>query len=392
MEQNQTHQNNTESLNDNDNHSKIVYFTGVFVLCLISFCLGMFFGDYNSVRKSKVQTKDNNFSETVKFPDQSTIPETMIEKKPGKDVQYNFSMAYELGKSGLYEKAIVFYEKALALKPQDPLILHNLGVNLLHAGHISAAIARFRKALKFNSNDLKTLRHLGYAFAESGQYDSAISFYTKALTIQPDDAQTHKWMGFACIDSNKIQTAIHHFEKVIELSPDDVFAYDSLGFAYFIIGQKDKAIEYCQKAIQMDEHNLVLKMNYSEIALMTDHWEEALRISNQSLQKRGLSAAHHLAMRVIKIIALVCLDKRQKALDEVQIFLSVYPAIRSFDDSEWNYAGLKKYVKQTQGLRDKDKKFFKYLIALAEPVSIFNIKNKSMVLNPYDLVSPAEAD
>jgi len=392
MDHNPSNPNNIDQLNDTVPHSKIVYFMGVFIMCLISFCLGMFLGDYLSVRKSALQLKDNNVDVNIKLPAQSNFPKILQEDLPANEVSYNFSIAYELGKSGLYEKAIAHYKKALALKPQDPLILHNLGVNLLHAGHISEAIARFRKALQFNPNDLKTLRHMGFAFAESGQFESAINFYTKALNIQPDDAQTHKWMAFACIDSGKTETAIPHLEKVIELTPNDPFAYDSLGFAHFVLGNKDKAIEYCQKAIQMDKNNLVLKMNFSEIALMTDHWKEALSVSNQSLQKRGLSAAHHLAMRVIKVIALVCLDKRQKAVDEVEIFLSVYPVIRSFDNSEWNYSGLKNYIKKTQALNDKDKKFFKNLISLAEPVSLFNLKNKSLVLNPYDLISSAETD
>ncbi|MBF0449707.1 MAG: tetratricopeptide repeat protein [Candidatus Magnetomorum sp.] len=393
MNQHRSQQTHNQHPNDNDlSHSKMVYCIGVFVLCLISFGSGMFLGNYFSGNQSTGATKENSASETLKLPSQSNFPETFTETLPTNDVRYNFSIAYELGNSGLYEKAIVYYEKALALKPQDALILHNLGINLLHAGHMGEAIARFRKALQFKPDDPKTLRHLGYAFAESGQYDNAITFYTKSLTIQPNDAQTRKWMGFTCIDAGKIETAIHHFEKVTELTPDDPFAYDSLGFAHFVLGHKKRAMDYCQKAIELDTQNLILKMNFSEIALMTDHWKQALKMSNQSLQEKGLSAAHHLAMRVIKLISLVCLDKRQDAVDDVQVFLSVYPAIRSFDNSQWNYSGLKDYVKKTNGLREKDKHFFQNLISLAEPSRMLDLKNKSLVLNPYDLIATNETN
>jgi tetratricopeptide (TPR) repeat protein len=370
---------------------KTVYFMGVFVMCLISFAIGLFIDNYLNTRQLKKEPPQQKVNTNItRLPAQSILPHT--EKQgPENNLHYNFTMAYELGESGLYEKAAVYYKKALTLKPNDTLILHNLAINLLHAGRLSEAIVRFRKALRYKPDDPKTLRHLGFSFAESGQYDNAITFYTKALNIDPDDAQTHKWIGFACIDSGKIEKAIHHFEKVIEFVPDDAFAYDSLGFAHFLLGHKNKAIEFCKKGISLSPDNLILKLNFSEIALMTDNWAQALEMSKQTLQQKGLSSAHHLAMRIIRMVALVCQDKRQKAHDEAQLFLTVYPTIQSFDDSQWNYSGIKSYIKKTNALTDLDRQFFKDMIHMVQP-GLLEIKKKSLVLNPYDLLSKKNAE
>jgi tetratricopeptide (TPR) repeat protein len=371
--------------------SKTVYFMGVFVMCLISFAIGLFIDNFLNTRqlqKNPIPPKVN--TNISRLPEQSIAPKT-DQQIPENNIHYYFNMAYELGESGLYEKAVTYYKKALVLKPNDTLILHNLAINLLHAGRRSESIARFRKALQYKPDDPKTLRHLGFAFAESGQYDNAITFYNKALKIDPNDAQTHKWMGFACIDSDKIDQAIHHFEKVIEFMPKDAFAYDSLGFAYFLLGHKDKAIEYCRKGISLAPKNLILKLNFSEIALMTDNWDQAIDMANKSLQQKGLSSAHHLAMRIVKMIALVCQDKRQKAHDEAQLFLTIYPTIQSFDDSQWNYSGIKSYIKKTDSLTSLDREFFKDMIHMVQP-RILEIKKKSLVLNPYDLISEQHND
>jgi Flp pilus assembly protein TadD len=373
--------------------SKTVYFMGVFVMCLISFAIGLFVDNFfntHPLKKESIQPKVN--TNITRLPAQSTVPDTDTDKQvPENNLHYYFTMAYELGESGLYEKAVRYYKKALVLKPNDTLILHNLAINLLHDGKLSEAIARFRKALQYKPNDPKTLRHLGFAFAESGQYDNAMTFYTKALKTDPHDAQTHKWMGFACIDSGKIEQAVHHFEKVVEFVPDDAFAFDSLGFAHFLLGHKKKAIECCQKAISLSPDNIILKLNFSEIALMTDNWDQAIEMANQSLQQKGLSSAHHLAMRIVRMIALVCQDKRQKAHDEAQLFLTIYPSIQSFDNSQWNYSGIKKYIEKTVALTALDRQFFNDMIHMVQP-RILDIKNKSLVLNPYDLLSEKNID
>jgi tetratricopeptide (TPR) repeat protein len=377
---------------ENDiSQSKTVYFMGVFVMCLISFAIGLFIDNFYNTRQLKKNPTPQKINTNIsRLPAQSVAPKT-DKQIPENNIQYFFNIAYELGESGLYEKAATYYKKALALKPNDTLILHNLAINLLHAGRRSEAIARFRKALQYKPNDPKTLRHLGFAFAESGQYDNAITFYNKALKIDPNDAQTHKWMGFACIDSDKIEQAIHHFEKVIEFVPKDAFAHDSLGFAHFLLGHKDKAIEYCRKGISLAPENIILKLNFSEIALMTDHWDQAIDMANKSLQQKGLSSAHHLAMRIIKMIALVCKDKRQKAHDEAQLFLTIYPTIQSFDNSQWNYSGIKSYIKKTTALTALDREFFQDMIHMVQP-RMLEIKKKSLVLNPYDLLSEQHTD
>ena len=349
----------------------------------------MFFESYFYTQQPIPSPKGNLVNNSVKLPAQSAFSDTLSDKKTMNDYSYNFSLAYTFGESGLYQKAINYYEQALKLKPHDSLIFHNLGINLLHAGRTKESIARFRKALQFNPEDPKTLRHLGYAFAESEQFENAIIFYDKALNIEPDDPQTHKWMGFACMDAGKMEMAIGHFEKVLEYTPHDPFAFDSLGFAHFILGDKAKAIEYCRKAVELSPNNLILKMNFSEIALMTDQWDLAIDLTNQSLKEKGLSSAHHLAMRLIKMIALVCKDKRQEAANEGRLVLSVYPIIQSFDDSLWNYKGLKDYIKKCSELNDTDKKFFRNLISKVQP-KLLDLKSKSLILSPNDLLSQSD--
>jgi len=390
MDNEQLHQNNSSQkpYGEKDiSNPKLICIIGVFIMCMLSFFIGMFFESYYSTQKQGSSTNGDSVNlKSTHSPVQSSISENLDDKKPKNDYSFNFSMAYTLGESGLYQQAVNYYEKALLLKPNDTLALHNLGINLLHAGRVNESIARFRKALQYNPKDFKTLRHLGYAFAESCQYESAITFYTKALKIEPDDPQTHKWMGFACLDADKIDTAINHFKKVLEYTPDDPFTYDSLGFANFILGNKEKAIEYCQKAIKLDPNNLILKMNFSEIALMTDQWDLALEMTKKSLNEEGLPSAHHLAMRIIKTISLVCKNKRQEAADEAKTILTVYPIIKSFDDSLWNYKGIKNYVKNSKNLNETDKGFFKSLIAKVQPLNILDIKSKSKSLSPNDIL------
>jgi Flp pilus assembly protein TadD len=91
-----------------------------------------------------------------------------------------------LAKQGKYSDAVVFYERALALAPNQASILSNLGLAELMSGHADQAEELLRKASYSEGADPKVQQNLALVLGLEGKYDEAKT--VAAQTLPPDSA------------------------------------------------------------------------------------------------------------------------------------------------------------------------------------------------------------
>src|SRR5262249_19882298 len=108
-------------------------------------------------------------------------------------------------------EAIRFHTAALALRPQSPLVHHNLGVALYANKDPDGAIACYRKALALDPQLGPAHRNLGAALAAKGDLAGAITHFKKALALDPIDALGHYNLGVALREKGDLAGAIAHF-------------------------------------------------------------------------------------------------------------------------------------------------------------------------------------
>jgi protein O-GlcNAc transferase len=91
-------------------------------------------------------------------------------------------LARENHRKGNLKQAEFFYKKILKKHPENPDILHMLGVLFSQLANYDLAIRYIRKALQFRPSDIALAHYnLGYALQEKGQLDEAITHYQKAI-------------------------------------------------------------------------------------------------------------------------------------------------------------------------------------------------------------------
>lgn len=125
-----------------------------------------------------------------------------------------------------YEKAVVSYEKALALDDSFVDAKKNLAITLRDAG---------RQAGEVENNLTK-----------------AEALLTKSYNIFPDDTETLRLLGVANGIKGNHQGAINFFAKVVELDPKNAGGYLNLGNAYRNAGDIVNSEKYIQQAIAID--------------------------------------------------------------------------------------------------------------------------------------------
>ncbi len=151
-----------------------------------------------------------------------------------------------------HEKAITEGERAVALDPNNPLILWPLAWTLRYAGRSEEAIAVQKKALDLNpwATMSGQLYNLGMAYFMASRYEEAISAFRKALNERPENQ----------------------------------FAYMGLAAAYTYLGREEKARAVAAELLRIDP------------TFSLDHYAKILPFKNQedkdhlinALRKPGL--------------------------------------------------------------------------------------------------------
>jgi adenylate cyclase len=88
-----------------------------------------------------------------------------------------------------HQEAILEAERALALDPNDPTSLFNMGNALTYAGRPRDAVEFFKRGLRLDPhNPSRYLAGLGRAHFSMGELEEAVRLYEKALRLNPETA------------------------------------------------------------------------------------------------------------------------------------------------------------------------------------------------------------
>jgi tetratricopeptide (TPR) repeat protein len=158
------------------------------------------------------------------------------------------------------QESILYYEKAIALDPNRPIYLCNLGLTYAKLGQWQEAIENHKKAVELRKTLSKDLYELDYyyeylsiAYSKAGRLMEFIDIFEKSgdLNDKPDKkAIIYNRLGNLLADSNKEQEAIPYYEKAIELDPNSPIYFCNLGLTHAKLEQWQEAIENHKKAVE----------------------------------------------------------------------------------------------------------------------------------------------
>jgi len=96
-----------------------------------------------------------------------------------------------------HQEAISEMERALALDPNDPVSLDNMGNALIYAGRPMEAVEFLKKGMRFDPhNPSRYLAGLGRAHFCMGELEEAVGLYEKAMRLNPENAP---WAWGGCL-------------------------------------------------------------------------------------------------------------------------------------------------------------------------------------------------
>ncbi|CAI6347241.1 unnamed protein product [Macrosiphum euphorbiae] len=197
-----------------------------------------------------------------------------------------------------------YLKEALEIAPNDPFVLHELGVIAFQSHRYKEAENRFLEALErikqikqpIIANKWESLfNNLGHVYRKMKNYDKALEYHKQALVISPMNTSTLTCIGFVQSLNNNFRDAVDTFHKALGQKREDTFSSTMLTCVLEICIEdpplfndySDEATESLKLELskKLPKTNRLLKMNDDNDVILPFR-NPNLRLWNRRLKKK----------------------------------------------------------------------------------------------------------
>ncbi|XP_047361479.1 cell division cycle protein 16 homolog isoform X1 [Vespa velutina] len=146
----------------------------------------------------------------------------------------------ECGLTNNLKLADKFFQQAQEIAPNDPFVIHEMGVISFYNMDYKTAERQFKEAMRRVQCGLKDvilpskwealLNNLGHTCRKMKKYEEALNYHQQALVLNPLNPSTYSAMGFINALMGNIQEAVDAFHRALGLRRDDTFTTTMLTY------------------------------------------------------------------------------------------------------------------------------------------------------------------
>ncbi|MCB1485235.1 MAG: tetratricopeptide repeat protein [Hyphomicrobiaceae bacterium] len=145
-----------------------------------------------------------------------------------------------------YDEAIEYFSRALKLigKPdsRDWTYYYARGTSYERVKNWPAAEADLKRALALAPDQALILNYLGYSWIDQGRnLKEGMKLIEKAVALKPDDGYIVDSLGWAHYKRGNYKEAVRYLERAVEIKPEDPTLNDHLGDAFWQVGRYQEA-------------------------------------------------------------------------------------------------------------------------------------------------------
>lgn len=166
-----------------------------------------------------------------------------------------FSVGYLLAEEGLTEKAIVAYNKAIQIDPEDANAYINRGVIKYTFEDHEEAILDYDMAIQLQPNEPGNYTNRGNAKLGLGNFEGAILDHNFAIQLQPNFPGAYINRGNVKLELSEFEAAIEDYNIAINLDPNYADAYVNRAKAKAQLKLIEEAKLDLQTALELEEQN-----------------------------------------------------------------------------------------------------------------------------------------
>lgn len=197
-----------------------------------------------------------NLNSLDRVDEAKAILERLAAKDP-KDVRPLEALGNILRARKEYAEAIKYFTRALAaLGKHDPRYwgyYYARGTSYERLKNWPAAEVDLKKALALAPDQPLVLNYLGYSWVDQGKnLKEGTRLIEKAVQLKPDDGYIVDSLGWAHFRQNNFKEAVRFLERAVEIKPEDPTLNDHLGDAFWKVGREREARFQWSQALSLN--------------------------------------------------------------------------------------------------------------------------------------------
>jgi tetratricopeptide (TPR) repeat protein len=224
---------------------------------------------------------------------------------------------------GHYPQAIVYYRKALALKPAMPGLRLNLGLAFFKDGQYKEAIQTFTPLIRSHSESSPEMQRLtvlvGMSHYGLGEYQAAVPYLKRAANRDGQNLSLLLTLAHSCLLSKQYQCVLDTYHRMVAQNADSAEADILVGEALDEMKDTIGATREFRAAVQANpkEPNAHFGLGYllwtqrqyqeasqefqAELENTPDYTQAMVYLADADIQMNRIADARSLLERVVKI-------------------------------------------------------------------------------------------
>ena len=196
------------------------------------------------------------------------------------------SAATQQHQAGQLQAAEQIYRQILAVEPDHPHALHQLGLLAHQSGRPDVAVEFVLRAIAICDSEAVFHNSLGEAYRALQRDAEAIACYERALQLWPNAAQFSCNLGMALNNTGRRAEAIDAFCRALALQPDFISARYNLGNTLYAAGRLSESVECYRQVVLLDAAHAAAHYNMGVVFSDQGKLEEACACFERAVQVR----------------------------------------------------------------------------------------------------------
>jgi tetratricopeptide (TPR) repeat protein len=179
-------------------------------------------------------------------------------------------LAITLEKLGHLHKALVTYEKAYELEPNDPDLVLNLGLTAWHTGSMEGAERLFRLYIEARPDAPEGYNNLASVMRDRGKIDEAIETVRGAIYRLPDQPMLWNTLATILSEDGRVEEGLVFYAEALRLDPSFARVWHNLGFNYVHLGRYEESLSAYNSALTLstNHHERIEAQHSRSICMM----------------------------------------------------------------------------------------------------------------------------
>ncbi len=214
------------------------------------------------------------------------------------------------GQSKDLQQAIHYFDRAIAVQPNDSGAHCNRGLALKQLRQLDAALVCFDRAIALDANSAIAHYSRAETLRDFKRTDEALASYDAAVTINPEFLQAWYRRGTLLHESARQDVAIESYDQVIRIKADHFDAHANKALSLYSVGKHAEALAGYNRAIALKQDQAPIYVRRGDVLRELHRLDEALASYDQAISINPDYAEAHCSRGA----ALLLLDRVEEAI------------------------------------------------------------------------------